>query len=144
MAGRITAIVPMPANTASARTSSAKPSTRRFLGRFSAIRMGSRAPGTDPGVIRQLGPGKCQLEDRNRIENTQLSGPEPLQNRDRRKSVGNQPAAGLEVAHPRSRLDAEAAVRLPDVEAEAVEVLLEFKPLSAAEHALLARPGLHD
>ena len=58
--------------------------------------------------------------------------PQPLQDRRRGKAVRHEAAAGLEIAHRDAGLVAEPAVRLADVEAVAVEVLLQFQPLGAA------------
>src|ERR1041385_7635848 len=73
-----------------------------------------------------------------------LARPQPLQDRDRGEPVRNQAQPRLEIAHRGARLEPKPPTRLADVEPIAGKLLLQFQPLGAGEHALLARPGLCD
>src|SRR5262245_36090467 len=88
----------------------------------------------------------CLLEGAatNAHQQRALPRPQPLQDRNRGDTIRDQPAARLEVPHRKAGLVAEPAARLADIEAEARELLLQLQALVAGEHALLARPGLHD
>src|SRR5262245_61321067 len=70
-----------------------------------------------------------------------LARPQSLQNRHCGKTVGDEAAAGLEIPHGCPGLQAKPTARFADVETLAGEVLLEFQPLGARKHPLLAGPG---
>src|SRR6476619_7539626 len=67
-----------------------------------------------------------------------------LQDRHCGEAIRHKAAARLEIAHRRAGLLPEPPARLAHVESIAREMLLQLEPLGAGEHALLARPGLHD
>src|ERR1700683_4349009 len=60
------------------------------------------------------------------------------------KAVGDLAGGGLEVADGDAGARAEETVRLADVEAAPHQTLLQFVTLGDGEHALVARPGLHE
>src|SRR5262245_66399156 len=101
-------------------------------------------PGSKGGEspLSAIRAAKCQLEDQ--YCGKGLTAAQPLQDRRRGETIRNQAAFRLEITHRDTGLVAEPPVRLADVEAVPVEVLLQFEPLGAGEHALVARPGLRD
>src|SRR5262245_10552419 len=78
------------------------------------------------------------------LAGTSLPGPQTLQNRRRGEAVGYRPDRSLECAQSGAALGAQAAVRLADVIAAPRQELLQLVALVAREHALMARPRLHD
>ncbi|KTT91349.1 hypothetical protein NS44R_14815 [Mammaliicoccus sciuri] len=73
-----------------------------------------------------------------------LPPPQPLQHLRCGKAVGRRPDRDLEAAQRLAGLAAELAVGRALVEATLGQQLLQFQPLGARQHPLLARPGLHE
>src|SRR6266550_1748943 len=71
-----------------------------------------------------------------------LTGPQTVQDRGRRKAIGNYPGCGLERAQGVAALGAKPAIRFPDIVALLCQELLQLVALGPAEHPLVPWPGL--